>query len=57
MLVRIFVIQPITLDLMKCNALFIHLPYCDGQVLNEPSMDIDKMVQGVKLVIDDILNK
>lgn len=42
---------------MKCNALFIHLPYCDGQVLNEPSMDIDKMVQGVKLVIDDILNK
>lgn len=45
------------LDLMKGNALFIHLPYYDGQVLNEPSMDIDKMVQGVKLVIDDILNK
>lgn len=42
---------------MKGNALFIHLPYYDGQVLNEPSMDIDKMVQGVKLVIDDILNK
>lgn len=44
------------LDLMKGNALFIHLPYYDGQVLNERSMDIDKMVQGVKLVIDDILN-
>lgn len=45
------------LDLMKGNALFIHFPYYDGQVLKEPSMDIDKMVQGVKLVIDDILNK
>lgn len=43
------------LDLMNGNALFIHLPFYEGQVNDKPQMNIDMMVQGVKLVIDEIL--
>lgn len=45
------------LDLMKGNALFVHLPCYEGQTTKFPTMSTDLMAKAINDIIDYISNK